>query len=255
MPLRTVVAVVVLLLLVRAGRVAWRQRVLMRAVWAAVSWRHLLGSFALLAAIVLTAGVLLATVPGMDLGLGRVLGTQGNLVFAPLEEGLAWSSAPPATGPDWVLLVGASLFLGPLALLLPWLAFVEEEVFRAGLELASWPRVVAASVGFGLLHLAMFVPLGAALAIGVAGFAYAVVYRRAHAQQRPVPGVARRTFRPPRRARAAMVTAADDPWAAIGWREAQAAGVFHAAVWHTTVNTLVVVSVWLSVVAAALVPR
>ena len=251
-PLRTLVAVLVLLLLLRAGRVAWRQRALLRAVWAAISWRHLLGSVGLLAVVVLTAGVLLATIPGMGLGLGSLLGTHGNAVFTPLEEGLALTGPAPVTGPDWPLLVGATLFLGLLTLLLPWLAFVEEELFRAGLEVASWPRVIVASTVFGLVHLVMLVPLAAALAIGVAGFGYAVIYRRAHAEVRPTPTVARAAYHPTRRADHAATRAVEDPWAAVVWRDAQAAGVFHAAVWHTTVNTLIVVVVWLSIVAIAL---
>lgn len=248
--LRTVIALLVLFLLVRAGLVAWRQRALTRAVWRAVTWRHLVGSIGLLGLVLVTATVLLIAVPGMDVGLGRLVGTTGNAVFTPLEQGLAWTGPAPPTGTDWALLVGGSTFLGLLALLLPWLAFVEEEVFRAGLEVASWPRVVVASLGFGLLHLIMLVPLAAALAIGVAGFGYAVVYRRAHATHRAArgvaPGVAVRTFRPTRRA-LAVVASSPDPT----WQDAQAAGVFQAAVWHTTVNTLIVATVWTTVVLGA----
>lgn len=252
MLLRTVVAAAVLLLLSRAARVAWRQRALLRAVWAAVSWRHVVGSFGLLALVMTTAGVLLTTVPGMDLGLGRLLGTTGNAVFAPLEQGLALAGPAPVTGPDWLLLIGGTLFLAALTLLLPWLAFVEEELFRAGLETASWPKVVLASLGFGLLHLVMLVPLAAAVAIGVAGFGYALVYRRAHAGARPTPAVARRAYHPTRRALAVVQDPGGDPLARLGRRDAQAAGVFHAAVWHTTVNTLVVLLVWSSLVVSAL---
>lgn len=252
MLLRTVVAVAILLLLSRAARVAWRQRALLRAVWTAVSVRHVVGSLGLLAAVMTTAGLLLATVPGMGLGLGRLLGTTGNAVFAPLEQGLALAGPAPVAGPDWVLLLGGTVFLGALTLLLPWLAFVEEELFRAGLETASWPKVVLASLGFGLLHLVMLVPLAAALAIGVAGFGYAVAYRRAHAVARPVPAVARRAYHPTRRALAVVQSPGGDAVTLLGRRDAQAAGVFHAAVWHTTVNTLVVLLVWGSLVVAAL---
>ena len=250
--LRTVVAVAILLLLSRAARVAWHQRALLRAVWAAVGWRHVLGSIGLLTAVMTTAGLLLVGVPGMDLGLGRLLGTTGNAIFAPLEQGLELAGPAPVTGPDWLLLIGGTLFLAGLTLLLPWLAFVEEELFRAGLETASWPRVVVASLGFGLLHLVMLVPLAAAIAIGVAGFGYAVVYRRAHARARPVPPIARRAYHPTRRALAVVQRPGGDAVTHLDRRDAQASGVFHAAVWHTTVNTLVVVLVWSSLVVAAL---
>lgn len=267
------VAALVLLLLVRAGRVAWRQRELTRAIWAAVGWRHLAGALGLLALVVAVATVLLVAVPVTGVGLGTLTGTEGNAVFSPLEEGLARAGPAPASGVDWLLLAGGTVFLGALALLLPWLAFVEEEVFRAGLEGASWARVAAVSLVFGLLHLVMLIPLAAALAIGVAGFVYTLIYRRAAAERRPIPAVARRAYRPTSRARAAVRAAgrpgrqgpdaavptalADDGAATDAARaaaavDAQASGVFHATVWHTTVNTAIVVLVWLSVLATAI---
>jgi membrane protease YdiL (CAAX protease family) len=266
---RTVVAVVILVLLARVARVAWRQRALSVALWRAVTWRHLAGALLLFIVVAGTATTLLVTVPQTGFGLGSFVGTEGNAVFAPLEEGLARTAPAPPVGPDWALIVGATLFLVPLALLLPWLAYVEEEVFRAGLEDASWPRVVLASVAFGLVHLVMLVPVAAALAIGLAGFAYALIYRRAHRRRPTTPIVALWTFRATRWSAAAADRARQPapPWTAPasgppgpgsppstdrGPERAQATGVFHAAVWHTTFNSLVVVAVWVSLVATGL---
>lgn len=259
--LRPLLALAVLVLLVRAARVAWAHRTLTVALWRAVTWRHVAGTVGLFVVVAGTATALVVTIPWMGLGLGHLFGTTGNAVFAPLETGLALATPPPPSGPDWVLLVGASLFLLPLTALLPWLAYVEEELFRAGLEHASWLRVVVASVVFGLLHLVMLVPLGAGLAIGVAGFAYAVVYRRAYrsADVATTPVAALRAFRPTRRSR----TAADrdrpaaEATTPVGVLDRtperhQATAVFRAAVWHTSFNTLVVATVWGSLVATAL---
>ncbi|MTV25431.1 hypothetical protein FTX61_08425 [Nitriliruptoraceae bacterium ZYF776] len=238
---RSLVALAVLVLLGRAGRVAWHHRALSVALWRAIGWREATGALALFAVVAGTATLLLAEVPVLSLGLGELVGTSGNAVFVPLEAGLAYAPLP-ATGPDWPLLVGATVFLGLLLLLLPWLAYVEEELFRAGYEAAPWPRIVLASLLFGLVHLVVLVPLGAALAIGLAGFVYAVVYRRAAtAPETAVPAVAVAAYRPTRRARAA----AGAP------RAAQAAGVFRAAVWHTAFNTTVVLAVWLTIVVDA----
>lgn len=272
--LRPLLGLAVLVLLARVARVAWTHRALTLALWRAVRWRHVVGGVGLFAAVAAVATALIVLVPGMDLGLGSLVGTSGNAVFAPLEAGLAFSP-PPEAGPDWALLVGASLFLLPLTALLPWLAYVEEELFRAGLEHAGWGRVASASLGFGLLHLVMLVPLGAGLAIAVAGFAYAVVYRRGYADGdlRTTPVVAYRAFRATKRSAAAAersriaptVTAAAATGAAhrVGRATSvtairdrtperrQATGVFRAAVWHTTVNTAVVLAVWASMVWAA----
>lgn len=271
--LRPVLAFAVLALLARVARVSWHHRDLTLAVWRAVRWRHLVGATLLLAVVGGTATLLVTTVPGADLGLGNLVGTEANAVFAPLEEGLARAAPVAPAGPDWALLMGASAFLLPLALLLPWLAYVEEELFRAGLEHASWPRVALASLGFGLVHLVMLVPLGAGLAVGIAGFAYAMAYRHGHRRHDPtaLPPVALCTFRSTRRSRAAAdrsrtaavsgATGSAVPVVPVvaavaavdrAPERAQAAGVFAATVWHATFNTLVVLTVWGSLVVAAL---
>ncbi len=254
-----------LVLLARVARVSWHHRALTVAIWRAVRWGHLVGAALLLALVAGTATLLIATVPGAALGLGDLFGTEANAVFAPLEEGLARAAPAAPTGPDWALLFGASAFLLPLALLLPWLAYVEEELFRAGLEDASWRRVAVASLVFGLVHLVMLVPIGAGVAIGVAGFAYTLAYRHGHRERSPadLPPAALQAFRSTRRSRAA----ADRVRAAVSHggsghgpvtvvdrspERAQAAGVFTATVWHATFNTLVVLTVWASLVVAAL---
>jgi hypothetical protein len=287
-PVRAAIALWILWLLVRVARASWRQRELTLALWRAVGVRHAGGALVLLVLVAGVAGALVRWVPGADLGIGHLVGLTGNAVFAPLEAGLARAGPPPASGPDWPLLLGASLFLGPLLLLLPWLAFVEEEVFRAGLEDAGPRRLVGSCLVFGLVHLVMLVPVGAALAIAVAGAAYTLVYRRAHAAAgQPggprAPAVARRSYRPTRRARAAAARArplrdhedrdhevrdhevrhhepAHAPHdAPLGVRpgepeERQAAAVFAAAVWHTTFNSVLVVLVWFAFAVAALSP-
>ena len=258
--LRLAIAAWILVTLARVARVAWRQRGLAVAVWRGIRPRHVLGGLALLAGVGSVAGVLVALVPGMDLGLGRLVGLTSNAVFAPLEEGLAHAGPAPETGPDWPLALGATAFLLPLLLLLPWLAFVEEEIFRAGLEDARLGRVAAASLVFGLVHLVMLVPIGAALAIGVAGGFYAGVYRRGHAAARPAPGVVHANYRPTRRARRAAARAhLPSPAMPLGVvttdpapEHRQVAGVYAATVWHATFNSLVVLLVWLSLLMAAL---
>jgi hypothetical protein len=293
--LRLLVAVAITALLFRGARVAWGQRSLALAIWCRIRPRHVLGALALLAVLLVVAGLLLA-IPPLRFGIGTLLGFGGNVVFAPLEEAAVRAGASPA-GPDWVLAGIATAFLLFLGLLLPWFAYVEEEIFRAGLETAGHGRELLVALAFGLVHLVMLVPLAAALAIGVAGFVYGRVYRyayhRAFDDNRAVPDPAvLRTYRPTRRARAAaglpvpgrgQVTRApegagapdgadgpderavdgenrppgeDVPFALVARRlRAQASALHASSVWHTTFNSLVLVLVWIAIVTDAVLLR
>lgn len=278
--LRLVVVGWIVVLLVRAARTAWRHRRLAVDVWRRISVRHVAGSVALLVVVLAVAGTLLVSLPWLGYGLGSLVGFEGNAVFAPLEEAAVRAGPAPAAGPDWLLIGLASAFLGLLALMLPWLAFVEEEVFRAGLERASPSQQVRAALWFGAAHLVMLVPLAAALAIAVAGYAYGHVYRRAHhrADGSGVPPSVARVFRATRRSAAAAdaaraeraerepptgaASAADGADGMLGARGSgvaldrsperrQAEATLASAVWHTTFNTLVITLVWASIVWSA----
>jgi hypothetical protein len=259
---RLLIAAWILVTLVRAARGAWGHRRLVVTVWSSIRPRHLGGTAALLLLVAVTMTLLVALVPGMAYGLGGLIGTSSNAVFAPLEAALAASGPAPASGPDWALLIGTSVFLLPLAVLLPWLAFVEEEVFRAGIEDASLPRELLAALVFGLAHLLMLVPVGAALAIGVAGFVYGRVYRRAYASADPgeVPQSVLSSFRPTKRSHAAADRARTPAALLDGTviaqdttpERRQAAAVLASTIWHTTFNTTVVLLVWLTLTLSAL---
>lgn len=262
--LRLAIAGWILVTLGRASRGAWVHRRLITTVWSRIRPRHLAGAAALLLVVVAAASTMITAVPGLDLGLGSLVGITSNAVFTPLEEAVARTEPVAAGAIDWPLLLLSTGFLLPLAALLPWLAFVEEEVFRAGLEDASvWAEVRSALV-FGLAHLVMLVPVGAALAVGGAGYVYGRVYRSAYARSdgSEVPGPALRSFRPTRRSRTAAERARTPQGvltaAGVGGIEdrsperRQADAVLSSAVWHTTFNTLVVVLVWITLALAAL---
>lgn len=254
----------ILVTLARAARGAWAHRRLLTTVWRRIRARHLLGGVALLAVVLAVATTLITAVPGLDVGLGSLVGTSSNAVFTPLEEAVARTGPAPASGIDWPLLLLSSAFLLPLLVLLPWLAFVEEEVFRAGLEDASVGREIFAALVFGLAHLVMLVPIGAALAVGVAGWFYGRVYRRAYAQSDgwDVPPAALRSYRPTRRAQRAAERARTPAGvlALVGTvgledrtpERRQASAVLASTVWHTTFNSLVVLLLWIAIVWTAI---
>lgn len=249
-------ALLVLGLLARAGTVAWSRRDLAVDVWRGIRPRHVLGSVVLLATVVGVSVAAATAAPLLGRGLGDLVATSGNAVFVPVDvavEATRGADQAPADGPDVLLAIAVTLFLGVLALLLPWFAFVEEEVFRAGAEAWSLPARVGAALVFGAAHLVMLVPVAAALGIAVAGFVYGEVYRHGVAGRAgPAPDSLRRAFRPTRRSSAAAAARAGDPMATRPHVHDQVDGLHASTVWHTTFNTTVVTLVWLILVGDAL---
>ena len=67
-------------------------------------------------------------------------------------------------------------FIALLFYLLPQLAMAEEQLFRRGTR--NWVQGVYRSVAFGLAHLPMGIPLGAALALSIGGLWFTYQYFR-----------------------------------------------------------------------------
>ena len=247
---RLLVAALVLALLARAAWVAWHRRALALAVWRSIRLRHVAGSIALLAAVIATSVAAVAAVPALGRGLGDLVATTGNAVFAPVDVAAEATGAGGADGPDLVFLGFVTLFLAGLACLLPWFAFVEEEVFRAGAETWGLPTRVLAALVFGAAHLVMLVPLAAAIGIAVAGFVYGELYRRGVATGRPTaPAPLVAAFRPTRRSVRSVVRVTTDVADQRAHVRRQVDGVYTSTVWHTTFNTTVIVLVWALFVA------
>lgn len=267
--LRLAVTAWILFMLSRATVAAWRMRDLAFTVWRHIRFRHVAAAAGLLVIVAGASFALLTWVPPTRIGLGNLVGFTGNAVFVPLEEAVSHTPAPTA-GADWPLAIIATAFLGLLGLLLPWLAFVEEEMFRAGLERASFGEQARRALVFGLAHLVMLVPLAAGLSIGLAGFVYGRIYRHGYetSDGHGLPRAAARAFRPTRRSRTAADAARAERASARGQglegttitiidrvpERRQAAGVLRSTVQHTTFNSLIVVVVWLSLVTSALFP-
>lgn len=245
---RLLLALLVLGLLARAARAAWAHRDLTLAVWRSIRMRHVLGSIALLAVVISVSVLSAAAVPLLARGLGDLVATSGNAVFLPVDvaaEATGASSADPTVGTNTVFLIAVTAFLGLLAVLLPWFAFVEEEVFRAGAETWTLPRRFGAALVFGAAHLVMLVPLAAAVGISVAGFAYGEIYRHGvRSGRRPAPRALRRAFRPTRRSVRAVQRSTTDLVEEPTHVRRQVDGLYASTVWHATFNTTVVSLVW-----------
>ena len=181
--LRLAVAAVIIVLLARAARAAWHNRRIAPTVWRRIRLRHVAGSLALLTVVLGVAVGLMTLLPITGIGLGSLIGLTGNAVFAPVEEAAARGSAVTGPAADTVasaVNVATLLFLGGLIVMFPWLAYVEESVFREGLESVGTLGRLWSALRFGLLHLVMLVPIAAALAIAVAGLWYGHIYLRAY---------------------------------------------------------------------------
>ncbi len=257
--LRVVVVVGVLALLVRAGRAAWGRRDLSLQIWRAIRPRHVIGSLGLMVVVLGVAVTLLTVVPLTGLGVGSLIGLDGNAVFAPIDSALdapvqaaeQQQTGGPAPGVPWIDVVGVTGFLALLVLLFPHLAHGEEAAFRTGWEDYDPLRQVLSALRFGLIHLVMLIPFAAAVAVGFAGFAYGRIYRRSY-RRAAVP----RTVIPQHRPRLAedadgftrLVMGPPSPVQVVDRTAARRQAVFDAAVWHTTFNTTVAFLVWLGYV-------
>lgn len=259
--LRILVVVAVVVLLGRAARAAWGRRRLATRIWRAIRPRHVLGALGLMALVLGTAVVLLVAVPVTGYGAGALVGLEGNAIFAPIDTALETpltqppppspGAATPTPAVPWTDVALVTGFLGLLVLLFPHLAHAEEAAFRTGWEDLPLPRQLASALRFGLLHLIMLIPVAAALAVAVAGFAYGRIYRRAYARV-AVP----RMVLPERSLRLVedaegftrLALGPPSPVMAVDVRGARQAAVFEAAVWHTTFNTTIAVVVWLGYV-------
>lgn len=242
--LRLAVVAAVLFLLLRSARMAWRHRRLAGAVWRRIRPRHVLGALGLLTIVVTVAFTLMAFVPVTRYGAGTPLGLHGNAIFAPIEEAQTRANdGAPVVAPDGtpteaafdpgvLIAVGTTGFLVLLLLLFPYLAYVEERVFREGLEEATLPAQAWAALKFGLLHMIMLIPLGAALAVAVAGFAYGRIYRRAYERSAARTETVAGPFGVP------VVVAPPR-------QQVRSEAVLASTVWHTTFNSLIVVLVLL----------
>lgn len=257
--LRLLVTLWIVVVLARSGRNAWERRDLVALVWRGITWRAMGKALGLMVATLATASALLL-VPLLQHGLGDLVNFSGNAVFTPLETAAGALGPAPASGPDWSLIALSTAFLGLLLVLLPWLAFVEEEVFRAGVEVEDLRGELVAALRFGLVHLVMLVPLAAALAISVAGFGYGRIYRHrvlaADPAQTPLAAV--HAFRPTRRSSRAAAAERDSmPEGAMvatiehTVERRQVAGVLASASVHTAFNATIVVLVWLAIVVPA----
>jgi len=145
-----------------------------RAVLSGVSARHFGAAILILLPTLVVGTLLIAGVPGMDIGWLKLIGGSGNAAVA--------SSGTPGTAPLLSLVLPLLLVLA-IALVMPMVVLREERQFRRGSHAQSPAHRWRRQLTFGLAHLVMGIPIGAALALSVAGGGFMHVYRRGFARR------------------------------------------------------------------------
>ena len=166
----------VAVLLVQLGVLGWlwvhvgrslrnpRQRIVLRGVRA----RHFAKALAVLVLVLLAVAALLAPHTWLRWGWWEFLGGTGNVILGTTARRRHWVSH----------LVLPGLILIPLLISLCLFALREERTFRRGDEASPLGERLWRAVLFGLAHLVMGIPVGAALALGVGGFGFSQIYRK-----------------------------------------------------------------------------
>ncbi len=143
----------------------------LRSVWrrfTALGFLASLGTFVMTLATAIT----LSQVPGLGRGWTSLVfgGTGGNVLLEPVTDG--------STSTSLLVRLAVPLFFLTVLVVLPFLAKVEEEMFRKGGN--DWRSIAKRSVVFGLVHCLVGVPLAAGIALILSGLFYGRVYKRAY---------------------------------------------------------------------------
>jgi hypothetical protein len=119
---------------------------------------------------VLAAVVVLLQIPGLDFGWWSLLGGVGSPVVGVTDE-------TTGSALEWII---PAVFIALLIPALPIFAETEERLFRWGSETRTTRQRVWKALQFGLMHAAIGIPIGAALALSIGGGYFTWVYLRAY---------------------------------------------------------------------------
>jgi len=133
-----------------------------------IGWRHVWPVPLLLTAVIAVATALVQ-VPGLSWGWWSMLGGIGNPVFGD-------SDATAGTVLEWIIPL---TFMALLLPALPLFAYAEERMFRTGAQRWARGRRTLKVLQFGMIHVIIGIPIGAALALSIGGAYFMWVYLRA----------------------------------------------------------------------------
>ncbi len=139
-----------------------RQRILLKG----IRPRHFALALRVLVGVIVALTVLLLPDTVLRWGWWEYLGGTGNVIFGQAAGSVLQVSQ----------VVLPALILIPLVISLCLFALREERAFRRGDETRGLGARLWRALVFGLAHLVMGIPIGAALALGVGGFGFSQVY-------------------------------------------------------------------------------
>ncbi|MFA5831380.1 MAG: hypothetical protein WC878_06120 [Candidatus Paceibacterota bacterium] len=168
----------VLFFIVRMARDAFADISFISFIWKSVRPKMCAEAFGVLVLVVGTIILLMMFVPFMRIGWMNLFTAEGgNIMMAPLAD--------LAERHDFVRFAPA-LLLVALIFLAPFFVKVEEEIFRYGHT--EWKAISLQSAKFGLVHLALGIPLAAPVSLIILGFFLGYKYRKAYRETLPVCG-------------------------------------------------------------------
>lgn len=143
----------------------------LRSVWQRFTVLRFLASLGTFVVTLVTA-IALSQIPGLSRGWASLIfgGTGGNIFLEPVTDGSGSTSV--------LIRLAVPVFLLTLLVVLPFLAKIEEEMFRKGGN--DWRSIAKRSVVFGLVHCLVGVPLAAGIALILSGLFYGCVYKTAY---------------------------------------------------------------------------
>ncbi len=147
----------------------WYRRRFILEIWREFKFIRILETFGVLLLVVIAA-ILLNQVTWLSYGYMHLVYPEGGSVISSavgdpnVTHGVAWMQ------------IGSICFLLLFGLAVPFLAEIEEQMFRDGV--LEHKKMIKKSLLFGIVHCIMGVSLGTAIAISIAGYFFAVKYRK-----------------------------------------------------------------------------
>jgi len=120
--------------------------------------------------LTIAAGTILSQIPGLNYGWTNIFYQEcGNIAVQPIMEG--------SQSNNIAIRLMVPFFFLALAFVLPFLARIEENIFRKGSQY-SWLAIIKQSIIFGLFHCIVGISIAFGLALSIPGFFYGFKYKK-----------------------------------------------------------------------------
>lgn len=141
------------------------------SIWKRVKVGVVLECIIVLVLTITSVLLLMAYVPIMDTGWSNLfLKHSENILFAPMTEALSSSNA--------YIRILAPTFLIVLIMTIPFMAHMEENLFRKGYH--DWKQIIWQSIKFGFIHLVIGIPLACGVVLSGVGLFFAYKYKKTY---------------------------------------------------------------------------